>query len=170
LLLSAIRDPDPVVFLEPTRLYRAAHEDVTDNGEGLPLDHCLVLRPGRDVTVVSWGAMLAVAQEAAARLAETNIEAEVIDVATLKPLDSETILRSVAHTGRLVIVHEAPMTCGLGAEIAARVATRGLTSLLAPIERVAGFDSMMPYSRTEAFYMPSVERVMAAVSRTMAYA
>jgi 2-oxoisovalerate dehydrogenase E1 component beta subunit len=102
--------------------------------------------------------------------ASERIDAEVIDVATLKPLDAATILESVSRTGRLVIVHEAPMTCGYGAEIAARVAGRALTSLLAPIERVAGYDTMMPYPRTEAFYMPNVERVVAAVRRTMAYA
>jgi pyruvate dehydrogenase E1 component beta subunit len=169
LLLSAIRDPDPVVFLEPTRLYRATHEEVPDDGAGLPLDRCITLRVGRDVTLVSWGAMLTECMKAAERLADENIDAEVIDVAVLKPLDSATILESVARTGRLVIVHEAPMTCGFGAEIAARVANRGLSTLLAPIERVAGFDTMMPYPRTEAFYMPSVDRVAAAVRRTMAY-
>ena len=169
LLLSAVRDPDPVVFLEPTRLYRAAHEEVADDGVGLPLDRCIVLRPGRDVTVVSWGAMLTESMKTAELLTTENIDVEVIDIATLKPLDSATILDSVGRTGRLVIVHEAPMTCGFGAEVAARVANRGLSSLLAPIERVAGFDTKMPYPRTEAFYMPSVERVMAAVRRTMAY-
>jgi pyruvate dehydrogenase E1 component beta subunit len=107
--------------------------------------------------------------EAAGELAAENIEAEVIDVATLKPLDSATILKSVARTGRLVVVHEAPMTCGYGAEIAARVAGQGLTSLLAPIERVAGYDTVMPYPRTESFYMPSVNRIIQAVRRTVAY-
>jgi pyruvate dehydrogenase E1 component beta subunit len=169
LLLSAIRDPDPVVFLEPTRLYRAAREKVADDGIGMPLEHCFVLRQGRDVTLVSWGAMIVETLEAAARLANEDIEAEVIDVGTLKPLDTATILESVARTGRLVIVHEAPITCGYGAEIAARVASRALTSLLAPIERVAGFDTMMPYLRTESLYMPNVERVTATVRRTMAY-
>jgi pyruvate dehydrogenase E1 component beta subunit len=170
LLLSAIRDPDPVVFLEPTRLYRAAREAVIDDGAGLPLDHCIVLRPGTDVTIVSWGAMIKEALAAADRLTAEITDAEVIDVATLKPLDGATILASVARTGRLVIVHEAPMTCGYGAEIAARVAGRGLTTLLAPIERVTGYDTMVPYLRAEAAYMPDVERVLAAVRRTMAYA
>jgi pyruvate dehydrogenase E1 component beta subunit len=169
LLLAAIRDPDPVVFLEPTRLYRAVREDVIDDGAGLPLDRCIVLRPGNDVTIVSWGAMIKEALEAAERLAAENVGAEVIDVAMLKPLDSATILASVARTGRLVIVHEAPMTCGYGAEIAARVAGRGLTSLLAPIERVTGYDTMMPYPRTEAAYMPNVDEVLTAVRRTLAY-
>ncbi len=170
LLLSAIRDPDPVVFLEPTRLYRAAHEEVEDDGNGISLDRCALLRPGRDVTLVSWGSMLTETLRAAEQLTKENIEAEVIDVAVLKPLDSDTILNSVAHTGRLVVVHEAPLTCGFGAEIAARVASRGITTLLAPIERVAGFDTMMPYPRTEGIYMPSVERVVAGAKRTMAFA
>jgi 2-oxoisovalerate dehydrogenase E1 component beta subunit len=169
LLLSAIRDPDPVVFLEPTRLYRAARGEVADDGTGLPLGQCVTLRPGRDVTIVSWGAMIKEAVEAADRLAAGNVEAEVIDVATLKPLDSATIFDSVGRTGRLVIVHEAPMSCGFGAEIAARVAGRAITSLLAPIERVTGYDTMMPYLRTEAHYMPNSTAVVAAVQRTMAY-
>ena len=169
LLLSAIRDPDPVVFLEPTRLYRAARGEVADDGTGVPLGRCIVLRSGRDVTIVSWGAMIKETLEAADQLAADNIEAEVIDVATLKPLDSATIFDSVARTGRLVIVHEAPMSCGFGAEIAARVAGRALTSLLAPVERVTGYDTMMPYLRTEAHYMPNSAAVVAAARRTMAY-
>jgi len=169
LLLSAIRDPDPVVFLEPTRLYRAMRENVADDGSGLPLERCSVLRSGGDITIVSWGAMTKEVGEAAERLAEEGIDAEVIDVVTLKPLDTATILDSVSRTGRLVIVHEAPLTAGFGAEIAARVASRGLTYLLAPIERVAGYDTVMPYPRTEARYMPDVERVIAAVRRVVAY-
>lgn len=169
LLLSAIRDPDPVVFLEPTRLYRAAREDVTDDGRGLPLERCLTLRAGRDISLVSWGAMLKETLEAAEHLANENISAEVIDVATLKPLDAATILASVTRTGRLVIVQEAPLTCGFGAEIAARVAASAMTSLLAPIERVAGFDTVMPYPRTKSYYMPNVERILRAVRRTVAY-
>ena len=169
LLLSAIRDPDPVVFLEPTRLYRAARGEIADDGAGLPLGQCITLRPGRDVTIVSWGAMLKETLEAADQLAADNIDAEVIDVATLKPLDTATILDSVGRTGRLVVVHEAPMTCGFGAEIVARVAGRAITSLLAPVERVTGYDTMMPYLRTEAYYMPSTAAVAAAARRTMAY-
>jgi pyruvate dehydrogenase E1 component beta subunit len=169
LLLSAIRDPDPVVFLEPTRLYRAARGEVVDDGTGLPLEQASTLRRGRDLTLVSWGAMIREAVKAADILSSEGVEAEIVDVATLKPLDSAAVLASVARTGRLVVVHEAPVTCGFGAEIVARVAERKLTSLLAPVERVAGYDTMMPYLRTEAFYMPSVERIVAAARRTMAY-
>jgi pyruvate dehydrogenase E1 component beta subunit len=169
LLLSAIRDPDPVVFLEPTRLYRAAREDVFDDGQALPLERCFKLRDGSNITLVSWGAMIKETLEAADNLARENISAEVIDVATLKPLDAATILSSVSRTGRLVIVHEAPLTCGFGAEIAARVASGALTSLLAPVERVAGFDTVMPYPRTEGNYLPNVERILGAARRAMAY-
>ncbi len=169
LLLSAIRDPDPVVFLEPTRLYRAARGEVSDDGIGLPLGQCVTLRRGRDVTIVTWGAMIKETLEATEQLSADKVEAEVIDVVTLKPLDTATILESVGRTGRLVIVHEAPMTCGFGAEIAARVGGRAITSLLAPIERVTGYDTMMPYLRTEAHYMPGVGAIMAAVQRTIAY-
>ena len=169
LLLSAIRDPDPVVFLEPTRLYRAVREEVADDSAGMALGTCFVVRTGRDVTLVSWGAALNETVEAAARLADDGIDTEVIDVATLKPFDGDTILASVARTGRLVIVHEAPLTGGFGAEIAARIAETGLTHLLAPIERVTGFDTVTPYPRTESWYLPSVDRVIAAARRAMAY-
>lgn len=170
LLLAAIRDPDPVIFLEPTRLYRAVREAVADDGAGLPLAQCFTLRPGRDLAIVAWGAMIKEALDAAEQLAAENIEAEVIDVATLKPLDSATILASVTRTGRLIVVHEAPMTCGFGAEIAARVSAGAMTSLLAPIERVVGYDTMMPYPRTEAYYLPNAARIIAAARRVMVYA
>lgn len=170
LLLSAIRDPDPVVFLEPTRLYRAAREDVVDDGNALPLERCTVLKQGKHATLVSWGATVIEAMKAAETLAAEGIDVEVIDVATLKPLDTATIIESIRKTGRLVVVHEAPVTCGFGAEVVARVAERGLTNLLAPVERVAGFDTMMPYSRLETHYLPDVARIATAVRRIMAYA
>ncbi|MEX3958726.1 alpha-ketoacid dehydrogenase subunit beta [Trinickia sp. EG282A] len=167
LLLAAIRDPDPVIFLEPTRLYRLFKQSVEDNGVALPLDTCFVAREGDDVTLVSWGAMLQEVQEAADELAADGVSAEIVDVATLKPLDMETILASVAKTGRCVIVHEAPRTCGVGAEIAATLAERGLYSLLAPIERVTGYDVVVPLPRLERQYMPSVERILNAVRKTL---
>lgn len=170
LLLAAIRDPDPVVFLEPKRIYRAVHEAVTDDGVALPLDRCFVVREGSDVTLVAWGAMLREVMAAAAELAEHGIGAEVIDVATLAPFDMDTILASVEKTGRCVIVHEAPLTAGFGAEIAARLVEHGLTSLLAPVVRVAGFDAVMPLPRLEHLYLPDARRVTTAVERVMAYA
>jgi len=169
LLLAAIRDPDPVVFLEPTRLYRAAREEVDDDGAALPLDRCFVLREGSDITFVTWGAMIKETLAAADTLAGEGVNVEVIDVATLKPLDSDSILASVAKTGRCVIVHEAPLTGGFGAEIAARIAERGLTSLLAPIERVTGWDTVMPLPRLEQHYLPGEARILAAARRILAY-
>jgi pyruvate dehydrogenase E1 component beta subunit len=170
LLLAAIRDPDPVLFLEPKRLYRAVREPVADDGRALPLDRCFVLREGRDVTIVTWGAMTHESLAAAETLAGEGIEAEVIDVATLRPLDAATITASVERTGRCVIVHEAPLTGGFGGEIAARVAERALFSLLAPIRRVAGYDTVMPLPRLEAHYMPSTARILAAAREVCSYA
>jgi len=170
LLLAAIRDPDPVVFLEPTRLYRSAKGQVEDNGEALPLDVAFVLKEGRDVTLVSWGAMLKETLAAAEELAADGIGAEVIDLATLKPYDDEAILASVAKTGRCVIVHEAARTGGFGAEIAAVIAERDLTFLLAPIARVTGYDTVLPLPRLEPHYMPSVGSIAAAARRICEFA
>jgi pyruvate dehydrogenase E1 component beta subunit len=165
LLLAAIRDPDPVVFLEPTRIYRAVKGEVLDNGEALPLDVAFVLREGRDLTMISWGAMVKDTLAAAEELAAEGIETEVIDLATLKPYDEETVLASVAKTGRCVIVHEAARTGGFGAEIAALIAERGLLSLLAPVARVTGYDTIIPLPRLEQYYMPSVGRIVAAARK-----
>jgi pyruvate dehydrogenase E1 component beta subunit len=170
LLLAAIRDPDPVVFLEPKRIYRAMKEVVEEDGVAQPLDRAFVLREGTDVTLVTWGAMVTETMAAAAVLTERGIEAEVIDLATLKPLDADTVLGSVRKTGRCVIVHEAPLTAGFGAEIAARVAEHALTSLLAPVRRVTGYDTVMPLPRLESKYMPSVERIIRTVDETMVFA
>jgi len=162
LLLAAIRDPDPVVLLEPTRIYRAAKGNVEDDGEALPLDVAFILREGRDVTLISWGAMVKETSAAAEELAADGIDAEVIDLATLKPYDEDAVLSSVAKTGRCVIVHEAARTGGFGAEIAALIAERGLLSLLAPVVRVTGYDTIVPLPRLEQEYMPSVGRIVAA--------
>jgi pyruvate dehydrogenase E1 component beta subunit len=170
LLLAAIRDPDPVIFLEPTRLYRLFRQEVEDDGCALPLDVCFVVREGTDLTLVSWGAMMQETLAAADALAQEGVAAEVIDVATLKPLDMATILESVARTGRCVIVHEAPRTGGFGGEIAAGLAEHGLTSLLAPVQRVTGYDVVVPLPRLEHQYMPSVERILAAARRALEFA
>ncbi|MDX6748460.1 alpha-ketoacid dehydrogenase subunit beta [Geminicoccaceae bacterium 1502E] len=169
LMLAAIRDPDPVVFLEPKRLYRAVREEVADDGEALPLDQCFKIRDGTDVTLVGWGASLARLLEAADLLAEEGIEAGVIDVATLKPLDAATILDAVRRSGRCVIAHEAPRSYGPAAEIAALLAGEGLFSLLAPVERVTGFDVPVPLPRLEDHYLPDAERIAAAARRLMGY-
>jgi 2-oxoisovalerate dehydrogenase E1 component beta subunit len=165
LLLAAIRDPDPVVFLEPTRIYRAPKGEVEDDGEALPLDVAFVLREGRDVTLISWGAVVKETLAAADELDGDGIDAEIIDLATLKPYDEETVLASVAKTGRCVIVHEAARTGGFGAEIAALIAERGLTSLLAPVARVTGYDTVMPLPRLEQHYIPSCGRIVSAARK-----
>ena len=169
LLLSSIRDPDPVVFLEPTRLYRAFKEEVADDGEGLPLDTALLLREGDDLTFVTWGAMVPAVLKAADRLAEEGVTAEVIDLATLRPLDAGTILASVERTGRCVIVHEAPLTGGFGAEVAAVIAERGLTSLIAPIQRVTGYDVVVPLAALEQQFIPSEARILKAARNVLSY-
>jgi len=168
LLLAAIRDPDPVIFFEPKRIYRQYKEDVPDDGEALPLDVCFVLRDGSDVTLVTWGAQVKETLEAAEALAKEGISAEVIDVATLKPLDFDTIAESVKKTGRCVIVHEAPRTAGFGAEIAAQLAEKSMFDLVAPVERVTGYDTHIPLFRLEMKYLPSVEKIIAATRRTLA--
>jgi pyruvate dehydrogenase E1 component beta subunit len=169
LLLAAIRDPDPVVFLEPTRLYRLFREEVADDGQALPLDSCFTLREGTDVTLVSWGAMVYDTLAVADELAEQGIAAEVLDVATVKPLDMDAILASVAKTGRCVIVTEAPRTCSLASEIAAGLAEEGLLSLLAPVKRVTAWDVVVPLPRLEKHYLPSRARILAAVRKTLAF-
>jgi pyruvate dehydrogenase E1 component beta subunit len=170
LLLAAIRNPDPVVFLEPKRIYRAIKEEVADTGEAMELDKCTVLREGADITLVTWGAMSVETLKAAGTLSAEGIEAEVIDVATLKPLDAKTILASVEKTGRCAIVHEAPYTGGFGAEISARLAEYGLTSLLAPVRRITGYDIVMPLPKLEHYYMPTEARIVAAAREAMEYA
>jgi len=169
LLLAAIRDPDPVVFLEPKRIYRSFKEEVDDSGDAMPLDKCFQLRDGSDITFVTWGAMTVEAMEAAEVLSGEGIEAEIIDVATLKHLDAASILASVEKTGRCVVIHEAPLTAGFGAEIAARLAEHALTSLLAPVRRITGFDTIMPLLKLENHYMPSSERIAAAARESMEY-
>lgn len=168
LLLAAIRDPDPVLFLEPKRLYRALTQAVEDNGEALPLDTCFTLREGDDVTLITWGALVQETLRAARQLAEQGVSAEVIDVATLNPLDRETLVCSVAKTGRAVIVHEACRSGGVGAEIAASLAEQAFLDLQAPIVRVTGFDTVMPYYRNEQAYLPGVADIIHAVEQVIA--
>lgn len=167
LLLAAIRDPDPVLFLEPKRIYRLNKEEVINDGEELPLDMCFELREGNDITLVTWGSMVKETLEAADKLAAQGISAEVIDVATVSPLDMDTILESVKKTGRCVIIQEAAKHCSVGSEVAAGLAEKGLYSLLAPVKRVCGYDVIMPLFKLEKKYMPSVERILKAVNEVM---
>jgi len=169
LLLAAIRDPDPVVFLEPKRIYRAQSERVENDGVALPLDVCFTLRQGHDLTLISWGAMLTETLAAAEQLSQQGIEAEVIDLACIKPIDKSTILDSVEKTGRCVIVCEAAKSGSVAAEISAIIAEEGLTSLMAPVIRVSGHDTVMPLFKLEQQYMPSIDQVVAAANKVMEY-
>jgi len=169
LLLAAIRDSDPVVFLEPKRIYRAVQEKVSDDGRALPLDTCIVLREGADITLVTWGAMTVETLAAADLLAGEGIGAEVLDLATLKPLDMDGLLASVEKTGRCVVVHEAARTGGYGGEVAARLAEHALTSLVAPIQRVTGYDTVVPLARLEKYYLPGADRIVAAARYAMEF-
>jgi 2-oxoisovalerate dehydrogenase E1 component beta subunit len=166
LLLASIRNPDPVVFLEPKRIYRLQKQEVEDNGKALLLDTCYILREGEDVTIVTWGAMTFETLKAAEELDKEGISAEVIDLATISPMDLDTILESVEKTGRLVIVHEAARHCGVGAEVAAGVAEKGIWDLKAPIVRVTGYDTVMPLFRLEYEFLPSVARIIDGVKKT----
>lgn len=170
LLLAAIRNPDPVVFLEPKRIYRWVKQEVPDDGKALPLDKCFVLREGSDITLITWGAMIKETLEAAEKLEEQGVSCEIIDVATLKPIDYETILHSIEKTGRCVIIHEAARHCGVGAEIAATISEHGLFFLRAPIKRVTGYDTVMPYYKMEKYYLPSSNKIIATVQQLMEHA
>jgi pyruvate dehydrogenase E1 component beta subunit len=169
LLLASIHDPDPVVFLEPSRLYRRLREEVADDGAPLPLDEAFVAREGTDVTLVAWGAMVPEALAAADELAAEGVFAEVIDVATLKPIDFETILASVRKTTRCVVASEAPRTASLASEIAAEVSEQALLSLVAPVERVTAPDTVTPLFRLENRYMPDAARLVRAARKVLAY-
>ncbi|KLV07889.1 alpha-ketoacid dehydrogenase subunit beta [Photobacterium ganghwense] len=162
LLLAAIRSNDPIMFFEPKRIYRTVKSEVIDNGQALPLNTCFTLRKGRDLTLVTWGACVVESLKAASALSNVGIEAEVIDVATIKPLDMATITASLARTGRLLVVHEACQTCGVGAEILARIAEHDMCLLKAPPKRVTGPDTIMPYYRNEDYFMIQEEDIVAA--------
>lgn len=164
LLTSALRDPDPVMFLEPKKIYRTVRGEVPDEEYTVPIGKANVARDGNDVVVFAYGAMLHVAMEAAETAAEKGMSVEVVDLRTLLPFDIETIMSSVKKTGRVVILHEACKTCGFGAEIAAQIAERGLLHLEAPIVRVAGFDVPFPYA-LEDDYMPNANRVLKAIEK-----
>jgi 2-oxoisovalerate dehydrogenase E1 component beta subunit len=166
LLTSSIRDPDPVLFLEPKRIYRAAKGEVPEGDYALPLGVASIVRSGSDVTVLAYGAMLYEAVDAATKAAAQGVEAEVIDLRTLWPVDLDTIIGSVRKTGRLVIVHEAPRTCGFGAELCSLVTERVFYHLQAPPIRVTGFDTPFPYA-LEMDYLPLSHRILPALLRAM---
>lgn len=167
LLLAAIRNPDPVIFLEPKRIYRLVKQPVPDDGQALPIGRCFTLREGEDATLVSWGASIHETLQAADQLQEEGISCEIIDVASIKPLDIETIIASVEKTGRCVIVHEGAKTCGVGAEISALLMEHCMPDLIAPVQRVTGYDIVMPYFQLEKHYLPSIHRITTSVKNLM---
>lgn len=169
LLAASIRSEDPVIFLEPTKLYRAEKQEVPEEPYELPLRRAAVVREGKDLTVVAWGAMIPVAREAAEAVAAEGIGIEIVDLRTLCPMDRDTIVASVKRTGRAMVVHEAPKTCGLGAEIAATIGERALLSLNGPVLRVTGHDITVPLPKSEDHYYPGPERVLRAVRQLMEY-
>jgi pyruvate dehydrogenase E1 component beta subunit len=169
LLLSAIRDPDPVIYMEPKRIYRAIREEVPEGDHPIPLGKARLVQEGKDVTIVAWGAMVREALNAAEQLKGDKIEAEIIDLRTISPMDAETIITSIRKTGRGVIVHEAPKTCGPGAEIIALINEKALLSLQAPVERVTGFDIPVPLMKTEHYYLPNPKRIILAVKKVMSF-
>lgn len=166
LLVSAIRDPDPVLFFEPKRVYRAIKEDVPEEEYAIPIGKAEVVQEGSDVTVVSWGAMLKTVKEAASGM---KAGVEIIDLQTLSPLDVDAVIKSVKKTGRCVVVQEAPKTCGLGAEIAALISEKALFSLEAPVLRVAGWDVVTPLPKLEKYYYPDAARVRRAIEKVMGF-
>jgi 2-oxoisovalerate dehydrogenase E1 component beta subunit len=168
LLVSAIRDPDPVIFFEPKRVYRAAKGEVPEGDFAIPLGQAAVTREGSQVTLIAWGAMWHEADAAAREAAAEGIDCEVLDLRSLQPLDLDTIVASVSKTGRAVVIHEAPRTCGFGAELVALVQERCFLRLEAPIARVTGFDTPFPYT-LENEYLPLAHRILPAVVETARY-
>ena len=166
LLISAIRDPDPVIFFEPKRIYRAFREEVPEDEYTIPIGSARVVSEGDDVTVVSWGAPVIQCMQAIEKL---GASAELIDLRTIYPLDMDTIAASVQKTGRAVVVHEAPKTSGYGAEIAARIMEECFLYLEAPVQRVTGFDTVMPYYKLELEYLPDADRVGKALAEVLSY-
>ncbi len=169
LLISAIRDPDPVIFLEPLRGYRAIRGEVPEDETAVPIGPARIVREGRDLTVIAWSAMVPVAVAAATRAAGKGIDVEVIDLRTLAPMDADALAASVQKTGRAIVVHEAPQTGGVGAEVAATIMERAFLSLEAPVERVTGYDTPYPLGMFEDDYIPDADRVLVAIERVKAY-
>jgi len=169
LLVAAIRDPDPVIFMEPKKVYRSLREEVPEEEYLIPLGESRIVLEGSDITLITWGAMLQPTLQAAMLMEKSGTSAEVLDLRTLSPLDTDTMIESVKKTHRAVVVHEAPATCGVGAEIVARINEKALVHLEAPVQRVTGFDTVMPLPKLEKYYLPSAERVVDAVNRVVSF-
>jgi pyruvate dehydrogenase E1 component beta subunit len=166
LLISAIRDPDPVIFFEPKRIYRAFREEVPEEEYTIPIGKARVAREGSEMTMISWGASVVQCMNA---VEESGRDIELIDLRTINPLDMDTVAQSVRKTGRAIIVHEAPQNCGVGAELSARIMEQCFLHLEAPVQRVTGFDTLMPYYKLELDYLPNAERIGKAIVETAAY-
>ena len=167
LLLSAIRDPDPVIYLEPKRIYRAIREEVAEGDNPIPIGKARLVKEGKDVSLFAWGAMVRETLTAAEQLAGDKIDAEVIDLRSISPMDGEALINSIRKTGRGVVVHEAPKSFGPGAEIIALINEKALLSLQAPVERVTGFDIPVPLSKSEHYFLPNPKRIVMAVKKVM---
>lgn len=168
LLISAMRDNDPVLFFEPKRIYRAFKDEIPDEDYTVPIGKANVVKQGNDVTLISYGATMVPAKEAAATAGQEGIDVELLDLRTLSPLDTDAILNSVKKTGKVVVTHEAPKTLGMGAEISALISEKVMEYLEAPILRVTGLDSPVPYSLEEAYY-PNAKRILAALKKVAGY-
>jgi pyruvate dehydrogenase E1 component beta subunit len=166
LLISAIRDPDPVIYFEPKRIYRAFREEVPEDEYTIPIGKARTVCEGTDLTIVSWGASVIQCMQA---IEKSNRSIELIDLRTIYPMDTDAVTESVRKTGRCVVVHEAPRTCGLGAEVAATIMEHCFLHLEAPVQRVSGFDTIMPYYKLELSYMPDASRISGAIDDALAF-
>ena len=167
LLIAAIRDPDPVIFMEPKKVYRSLKEEVPEEEYLIPLGQSRLVLEGADITLITWGAMLQPTLQAATLMEKKGMKADIIDLRTLSPLDMDLVVESVKKTHRAVIVQEAPSTCGVGAEIVARINEKALMHLEAPVARVTGYDTVMPLPKLEKYYLPNAERVTEAINRVV---
>lgn len=169
LLIASLRSEDPVLFMEPTKLYRSEKQDVPEDAYEVPLRQAKIVREGSNLTVIAWGAMVPVALKAAEKAASEGVNVEVLDLRTLAPMDRETVIASVKKTGRAIVLHEAPKTCGLGAEIAALIGERALLSLSAPVLRVTAPDITIPLPKSEDYYYPNPEKLLRAIHEIMEF-
>ena len=169
LLLSAIRDPDPVFFFESKKLYRTAKGEVPDGEYTVPIGKARIVKEGKDMSIITWGVMVSVCEEVARQLGQTGVDVEVIDLRTIAPYDIAAVLATAQKTGRVMIVHEAPRTCGFSTEIAAQVSEKALYYLKAPILRVTGYDTVMPLYKMENFYLPDIDKVLFTAKKLMEY-
>ncbi len=169
LMLSAIRDPDPVIFFEAKRLYRTAKGEVPDGDYTVPIGKARLVKEGKDMSIITWGVMVGVCEEASKQLAQTGVDVEIIDLRTIAPYDIAAVLATAQKTGRVMIVHEAPRTCGFSTELAAQISEKALYFLKAPILRVTGYDTVMPLYKMENFYLPNTEKIIFTAKKLMEY-